>query len=88
LAGSLPIAPAAGRRRRHANIGGLHPRVAGPIERAVVVFITAGLQSLSFLLVGAFASTAMQRYLSAGTVAHWLPRSRSGLVLLSSVLVS
>jgi len=45
-------------------------------------------QSLSFLLVGAFASTAMQRYLSAGTVAHWLPRSRSGLVLLSSVLVS
>jgi hypothetical protein len=38
-------------------------------------------QSLSFLLVGAFASAAMQRYLSAGTVAHWLPRSRSGLVL-------
>ena len=36
LAGSLPIAPAAGRRGGHANIGGLHPRVAGPIERAVV----------------------------------------------------
>jgi hypothetical protein len=71
LAGSLPIAPAAG-RRRHANIGGLHPRVAGPIERAVVVFITAGLQSLSFLLVGVSASAAVQRYVFGHATAEFV----------------
>jgi uncharacterized membrane protein YraQ (UPF0718 family) len=78
LAGSLPIAPEADRRGKHANIGGVHSRVAGPIERAVIVFVSIVLQSLSFLLVGVFASAAVQRYLSASMVAHWLSRSRSG----------
>ena len=72
LAGSRPIAPAAGRRRRHANIGGLRSRVAGPIERAVVVFISAVLQSLSFLLVGVFASAAVQRYVFGHATAEFV----------------
>lgn len=67
MAGSLPIAPEADRRGKHANIGGAHSRVAGPIERTVIVFVS------------------IVRYLSASMVAHWLPRSRSGLVFLSGV---
>jgi predicted permease len=55
------------------------------LNELVIVFVSIVLQSLSFLLVGVFASAAVQRYLSASMVARWLPRSRSGLVLLSSV---
>jgi hypothetical protein len=53
-------------------MGGLHPRVAGPIERAVVVFISAVLQSLSFLLVGVSASAAVQRYVFAHATAEFV----------------
>src|SRR5882724_10570841 len=72
LAGSLPIAPAAGRRGKHANIEGLHSRLAGPIERAVIVFVSAVLQSLSVLLVGVFASAAVQRYVFGHATAEFV----------------
>ena len=51
----------------------------------VVVFVSIVLQSLPFVLLGVFASAAVQRYLSEGMLARWLPRRAVPLVALASV---
>jgi uncharacterized protein len=55
------------------------------LNEFIVVFVSIVLQSLPFLLLGAFASAAVQRHLSEGMVIRWLPRTRSRLLLLSSL---
>jgi uncharacterized protein len=55
------------------------------LNEFIVVFVSIVLQSLPFLLLGVFASAAVQRHLSEGMVIRWLPRTRSRLLLLSSL---
>jgi uncharacterized repeat protein (TIGR03943 family) len=51
----------------------------------MVVFVSIVLQSLPFVLVGAFASALVQQFLSEGVVARWMPRRRLPALLVSGL---
>ncbi len=55
------------------------------LNELFVIFLSIVLQSLPFVLIGVFASAAVQQYVSERTVARWLPRRPLPVVLLGSV---
>ena len=55
------------------------------LNEFVVIFVSIVLQSLPFVLLGVFASAAVQRHLSEGVVTRWLPRRVLPLVAAASV---
>ena len=55
------------------------------LHELAVIFVSIILQSLPFVLIGVFASALVQRYVSEGMVARWLPRHPLGAIGVASV---